>query len=292
MLFFFLSFSSVAWFFKFSSQLKGPARLRPPRCNGSGALIETVTSDSAGLFLPARSFPLHLRLSSDYSRMAFPLPAEFFWLADKLFVICARRCVVHTFTSSAGLFSAALWSHVCSSSDKIVALRWQMEHRGVMCDKPLACWLLLSETVQKVKKIITKVSLMVCFSGFVCEWNIVNASNRPKLTPGWKSIIMKTQWIYLRTETDVSTKSEPKETISEPEKLQHWLIVYLIYHIKMSKHVLSSCVLTLSQMFPTCSKPEKKQPNFIQANGAFRYNFQEKRRASEKRWFLMWNCFI
>lgn len=182
MLFFFLSFSSVAWFFKFSSQLKGPARLRPPRCNGSGALIETVTSDSAGLFLPARSFPLHLRLSSDYSRMAFPLPAEFFWLADKLFVICARRCVVHTFTSSAGLFSAALWSPVCSSSDKIVALRWQMEHRGVMCDKPLACWLLLSETVQKVEK---KSSRRLVWS-FVFQGLCVNETlSTLRIGPNW-----------------------------------------------------------------------------------------------------------
>lgn len=151
---FFLSFSSAAWFFKFSWQLKGPARLRPARCNGSGAIIKTATSDSP--------LHLHLRLSSDYGGTAFPLPAALLWPADKLCVIspwrpaqCGPRVRL--------LCRPLLWSPVCSSSDKIVELRRSVKANW---DKPFARWLLSSETGQKVTKIVMKVSLVVCFPGW------------------------------------------------------------------------------------------------------------------------------
>ncbi len=152
--------SSLAWFLKFTSQLKGTARLRPLRCNGSGAIIKTVTSDSPGLALPLISFlfsfcfPFPSCLpctSTSISLTRSPLiiagwlsifqQSFFGFLINCLLSVCGvGLSVVHTCTSSAGLFSAALWSPFCKSSDKIVELTWQMESRGVMFSVEAQLW--------------------------------------------------------------------------------------------------------------------------------------------------------
>lgn len=142
---------------------KARLRLRALRCNGSGAIVQTLTSDSPGLsyflFLPASSrlaLSIFLPLFTSVPPARFPLiMAGWLSLFQRSFsgslINCllsvrgVRRSVLHTFTSSAGLFSAALSSPFCRSSDKIVELRWQMENRGVTASavagklcKPLA----------------------------------------------------------------------------------------------------------------------------------------------------------
>lgn len=134
----FLSFSSPASFLKFTS-LKGPTQLRPLQCNGPGVIIKAVTSDS-----PRLSSPIFFLFISFPTPPLSPPLIITGWLSlfqqsfsgsliNCLLSVCGvGHSMLHTFTSSAGLFSAALWSPFCKSSDKIVELRWQMEWRCIL----------------------------------------------------------------------------------------------------------------------------------------------------------------